>query len=79
MAITKKETEEVKNGRVSINVPRGEAQGDPNYFICVNGTAYLLPRGKTSEVPPEVAAEFYRAEKAKEAFYEKEDALRNKG
>ncbi len=67
-----------KSDRVKISVPRGDAKGDPNYFISVNGVNYLLPRGKTSEVPPEVAEEFYRAEKAKDAYYENADAMSNK-
>ena len=65
--------------RVSINVPRGEQNGDPNYFISVNGVNYVLPKGKTSEVPPYVAEEFYRAERAKEAFYDRVDELANRG
>lgn len=67
-----------KAGRVKITVPRGDVRGDPNYFISVNGKNYLLPRGKTSEVPPEVAEEYYRSEKAKEKFYATSDALLEK-
>lgn len=64
-----------KDNRVSLFVPRGPERGDPNLFISVNGVNYLLPRGKTSMVPPEVAEEYARAERAKEAFYELSDTL----
>lgn len=66
--------------RVQISIPRGDVKGDPNYFISVGGVNYLLPRGKTSLVPPEVAEEFYRSERAKEKYFATAEALleRNK-
>lgn len=71
MAETKKKTEE----RVEIFVPRGNSNEDPNLFISVNGVNYLLPRGKKSLVPPHVAYEFERAQKAEAALYEKQDEM----
>lgn len=65
-------------GRVMLSVPRGDAKGDPNLFISINGVNYLLPKGKTSEVPVEVAEEYFRAEKAKEKFFETSEALLEK-
>ena len=59
-----KTTEEVKNDRVEIFVPKGYANDEPNLFISVNGVNYLLPKGKKSTVPDLVAAEFYRSQKA---------------
>jgi len=55
--------------RVPLTVPRGDVKGDPNLFISVGGKNYLLPRGKTSMVPPEVLEEYNRSERAKEKFY----------
>lgn len=46
-----------KKDRVEVFIPRGNAGDDPNLFVSINGINYLLPRGKTSQVPPEVAAE----------------------
>ena len=65
--------------RVEVSVPRGPERGDPNVFIGINGMSYLLPRGKTSSVPPEVAAEFYRAERARDHLDETMDALQRAG
>ena len=62
--------------RVSITVPRGAANEDSNVFISINGVNYLLPKGKTSEVPAAVADEYRRAEMAKEKYYAAAEALR---
>ena len=59
--------------RISISIPRGSEREDPNLFVGVNGVGYLLPRGKKSEVPPEVAGEIARSERARDAL----DALRS--
>ena len=50
-----------KEKRVKISVPRGASNEDPNLFISVNGVNYLLPRGKDSLVPRQVAAEYHRS------------------
>ena len=55
-----------KKERVSVFVPRGERNEPPNVVVAVNGVTYVLPKGKTSKVPPEVAAEYNRAERAKD-------------
>lgn len=54
--------------RVDIHIPRGAANDDPNLFVSVNGVNYLLPKGKTSSVPAEVADEIHRAWEAQEAL-----------
>ena len=46
MAKTNPETEEVKDDRVEVFIPKGQANEDPNLFVSVNGKNYLLPRGK---------------------------------
>lgn len=61
---------------VEVFIPREGANGDPNYFVGVNGVSYLLPRGKKSMVPPEVAYEINRSNEAKEAMYEARDLLK---
>ena len=55
-----------KDDRVEIFVPKGYANDEPNLFISVNGVNYLLPKGKKSTVPPHVAEEFYRTQRAQE-------------
>ena len=52
--------------RVEITLPRAGDREDPNLFVGVNGVSYLLPKGKRSSVPPEVAAELERAERARD-------------
>ena len=50
MAAANKKTE-----KMSIFVPRlANSKNQPPLEGSVNGKAFLLPRGKTSEVPPEV-------------------------
>ncbi len=65
--------------RVEIAIPRGADREDPNLFVAVNGVNYLLPRGKKSMVPEEVAREIRRSEKAADIFYENMDGMRNGG
>ena len=59
----KKENED---GMVSIRLfsDNGRYKGD--LFVSVNGKNYLLPRGKKSKVPPEIAEEIRRANEAEE-------------
>lgn len=61
--------------RVEIQVPRGYANEEPHVFISVNGVNYLLPRGKKSLVPADVAAEWHRAQAAAERLEERMRAL----
>jgi hypothetical protein len=56
--------------RVKIFVPRGPSNEDPNLFISVNGVNYLLPKGKKSMVPADVADEIERSKKAQEKMDE---------
>lgn len=53
-----------KDNRVELYIPKGAAHDDPNLFIGINGVSYLLPKGHTSLVPPEVKAEYERSVKA---------------
>lgn len=55
--------------RVEVFIPRGSnANDDPNMFVSVNGVNYVLPRGKKSKVPAEVAYEIERAVRAQNAL-----------
>ena len=69
------ETEAVKAAREEIFIPKGQANDDPNYFVSINGVNYLLPRGKTSKVPPEVAYEIRRSMRAQEKMDERIDEM----
>ena len=71
MASTKKNNED----RVEVSVPRGADREDPNLFVGINGVNYLLPRGRKSSVPREVAAEIARSERARDALDATMDAL----
>ncbi len=61
--------------RVELSIPRGAEREDPNLFVGINGEGYLLPRGKSSLVPPAVAAEIRRSWRAREALDETRDSL----
>lgn len=61
--------------RVDIHVPKGYANDEPNLLISVNGVNYLLPKGKTSNVPKFIAEEFYRAQKAQEVLDKRVDEM----
>ena len=51
---------------VDLFVPRGYANDEPNLVISVNGKNYVLPKGKTSKVPPAVKYEYDRSIRAME-------------
>ena len=61
--------------REDIFVPKGYANDEPNLLISVNGVNYLLPRGKTSNVPKFIADEFRRSQKAQEDLDKRVDEL----
>ena len=63
--------------RVEVFIPKGYATEDPNYFVSINGAAYLLPRGKRVSVPAAVAAELHRAELAQQAWDARSASLQN--
>ena len=59
-------TAKAADNRVDIFIPKGYANDEPNLLVSVNGQNYLLPKGKTSKVPPEVAYEIERSRRAAE-------------
>ena len=66
---------EKKDKRVELFIPKGYANDEPNLFIAVNGVTYLLPKGKTSKVPPFVKEEYERAQRAQEKMDEHIDQM----
>lgn len=50
-----------KENWVKIHLPRAYAHEEQTMMVGINGKNYLLPRGKESLVPPEVAQEVNRA------------------
>lgn len=62
---------ESKEKLVTIRVPRGRSNEEPCLMIGINGRNWLLPRGKTSEVPDYVAGEFNRHMDAVDAYSSK--------
>lgn len=77
MATTEKATVE-KEKYVDLFVPKGYANDEPNLFISSFGKNYILPKGKTSKVPPHVKYEYERSQRAQEALDAKSDALLEK-
>ena len=64
-----------QEARVEIFIPKGNANDEPNLFVGVNGKNYLLPKGKKSLVPPEVAYEVNRSIEAQERLDETIDKM----
>ena len=67
-----------KEDYVDLFIPKGYANDEPNHFISVNGKNFILPRGKTSKVPPYVKEEYERSQRAQEALDAKSEALLEK-
>ncbi|MBO7250866.1 MAG: hypothetical protein J6V42_06290 [Clostridia bacterium] len=64
---------------VPLFVPKGLANDDPNEYICINGKRWVLPKGKTSEVPQFVKAEYDRSMRAQEALDAKSEEFLERG
>lgn len=75
----RQEVQPVEDNRVEITIPRGDKRDDPNLFVSINGVNYLLPRGKTSLVPPEVAQEVRRSWEAERLMDEHAQELMDRG
>lgn len=50
-----------KEGYVSLFIERIPGDEDPQVMIGLNGKNYLIPKGKTVQVPKAVADEYHRA------------------
>lgn len=64
--------------RVTVFIPRGLSNEDPNLFVSVNGINFLLPKGKESLVPEFVAKEIQRSAQAKQMLEQRIDQLLSK-
>lgn len=58
-------------------LPRARHGEEENLYVCINGKAYLVPKGEATAVPPEVAFEIKRAQEAEAIMFDRADALRN--
>lgn len=68
--VPKDERKDPKADWVDVFIPKSHSGDDPNYFVSVGGKNFLLPRGKTSKVPPEVKREIDRSRRAQERLDE---------
>ena len=64
-----------KEAREEIFIPRALDGEERSLFVSVNGINYLLPKGKTSQVPRAVAEEIRRSWKAQNAWDDRAEAL----
>ena len=64
-----------KDERVPIFVPRGNANDEQQIVIGFNAVNYVLPKGKTSYVPREVAMEYERAMAAEEKAFRRAEEM----
>lgn len=60
------EKKDPKADWVDVYIPKTHSGDDPNFFVSVGGKNFLLPRGKTSKVPPAVKKEIDRSRRAQE-------------
>ena len=73
-----KNSKRPKDNKEEIFIPRAVDGEERSLFVSVNGVNYLLPKGKTSKVPPEVAYEVRRSMAAQAAWDDKAEALADK-
>ena len=64
------------DNRVEVYIPKGNANDDPNLLIGFNGKNYVLPKGQTSLVPPEIYGEIMRSRKAQDHLDRRIDKLK---
>ena len=69
MSTETKPKAETKPKREKIYIPRpAHSKDDPNLVVGFNGKMYILPKGKESEVPVEVAEEIRRSWRAADNY-----------
>ena len=66
------------NDRVTVTLPRAHKNEERDLLVSINGKAYIVPKGETSEVPPEVAEEIERADRAEIRRYKLEAEMQKK-
>ena len=60
----------IKDGRVSVTLPRARSGEPEDLFVGINGVSYQIPKGKEVMVPQVVADEIERSTKAEDRMYE---------
>lgn len=65
-----------KEELMDVFIDRGAANEDPNYMVGINGVNYILPRGKTSQVPKSVYEEIMRSRRAQQTYDENASELK---
>ena len=66
-------------GRVAVTLPRARKGEAEDLFVGLNGVNYLIPRGRSVEVPAAVAAEIARARAAEDYRHDKAEELSRSG
>lgn len=75
---TKKANNATENRRVTVRLPKNKgSNARQEEFFSVNGKNYIIERGKTVEIPEEVAEVIRNAEKAEEYAMEYAEGLVN--
>lgn len=77
VAAAHEETMPDPNERVKIRINKVSPNEEPNLFVAVNGVNYLIPKGKTVEVPRFVRDEIERSDRARDAFFQTVEELRS--
>ena len=67
-----------KEEYVDLFIPKGYANDDPNEFISLGGVNYVLPKGKTSKVPPQVKKQYEQSLRAQQRQDENSEKLLKK-
>ena len=75
---TKKANNATENRRVTVRLPKNKgSNARQEEFFSVNGKNYIIERGKTVEIPEDVAEVIRNAEKAEEYAMEYAEGLVN--
>ena len=64
--------------RVDISLPRAHFGEEASQFVGINGVSYIVPKGKTVNVRPEVAEELRRAETAEAYMHAQAEKMRQR-
>lgn len=71
---TKKATVE-KGERTKVTIPRAHYGEEENLFVGINGVNYIVPKGKSVDVPDFVADEIERAQAAEERMHQAREQM----
>ena len=68
-------TKNTETQKETVVLPRARKGEEPNLFVCINGEAYLVPKGESVDVPPEVAFEIKRAQDAEAYMFDQANEM----